>query len=104
MTFTVRSGGSDFRATCRRMRAIAVIVLADCGAPRSGCETGIGAHNRRTQGDCFLIPAAASMNSMPFGVPKPVTLSHPLVTINEVSVPKLMTSSTAPSAKLHRAL
>jgi len=40
-------------------------------------------------------PAAASMNAIPFGEPNPVTLSHPWVTVNEVSVPKLGRSSTA---------
>ena len=33
--------------------------------------------------------AAALMKGSPFGVPKPVTLSQPGATTNEVSVPKL---------------
>jgi hypothetical protein len=38
----------------------------------------------------YFAPATAVTKFMPFGVPSPVTLSHPGPVVSELSVPKLM--------------
>ena len=49
---------------------------------------------------CFT--ASAFTNAAPFGVPTPVTLSHPGVTVNDESVPKVSTSQRELSGLLYR--
>ena len=48
-----------------------------------------------------LLPVTPWMNGNPLGSPKPVTLSQPLVTVSDESVPKLRTTASSASRGGH---
>src|SRR5262249_28966362 len=52
----------------------------------------------------FAACITALMNFMPFGVPKPVTLSQPAPVVSEESVPNVSTSHLVDDGLLYRAL
>jgi hypothetical protein len=54
--------------------------------------------------DCYFLTTGAgakkSANAFPFGVPKPVTLSQPILVLSDESVPKVMISHSKSKALL----